>query len=98
MSDTTEPAVPLLRPIDAGAMVPKQAIDDLFALAAMKVGSLERTGVRVHASIGENGTRLAAVVTIKHVAAGTLDAGFVTVKARGRWVGGAIVQWTLDDD
>lgn len=91
MTDTTEPAVPVV------AAIPIQAYQDLLHLAAADIGGLHGTGVRVAWDFTEGqGATVQAVATVLHVTGGTLDAG-VKVTYRGRAVGyGGFVQWTRD--
>lgn len=82
----TEPAIPLVTPL-----VPMQAIRDLFKIAEMDFGGLERPGVRVWFDVSEKkDAKLAAVVSVRDVDI----AGTVTREYEGRWSGGVFVQWT----
>lgn len=92
MSDG-EPAIPIR------ALVPVQAINDLVDFAAVELGSLRRTGIRLTFDLTEQrDTRVMAVLTVTDVAKGTMDVGaYVTRRYVGQWVAGAYLQWMQQD-
>jgi hypothetical protein len=91
MSDTTEPAIPVIAP------VPVQAYRDLLQFAEIDLGGLSRTGVRVAVDITEDkDATVKAIVTVAHVNGGRLDIG-AKAAYRGRFVSyGGFVQWSRE--
>jgi hypothetical protein len=91
MSDTTEPAIPVI------AALPFQAHRDLNDLAEMDLGGLGNTGLLIAWDITETkAAKLTAVGTVMEVKGGTLDIG-VQVSYAGQWTAGGFVQWTRKD-
>lgn len=92
MSETTEPAIPVIAPI------PVDAYRDLLQLAEVEIGGLSRTGVRLALDITDAGNaEVRAVATVTKVAGGRLDLG-ARVVFRGRPTSyGGYIQWTRED-
>jgi hypothetical protein len=90
VSDTTEPAIPVI------AMLPPQAHRDLTDLVEMEFASLPQPGLRFSAVVTETkDAQFRAVVTVVR---GLDIAWAVTRSATGRWSGAGYVQWVFDPD
>jgi hypothetical protein len=90
MSDTTEPAIPVV------ALLPPQAHRDLLDLVETEFASLPQPGLRLSFDVTETkDAQLRAVVTVTR---GLDIATAVKRSYTGRWSAGVYVQWIPDRD